>query len=230
MKCLLLLLVLAISLQPLNAQMSVSANNSALFNASGLLPTNGLLPVSNAMEVDLKEGSPFFQDTWSRGKILTQDGKAFQVPYMKLNLMDNKIHYKDSAGGEMVIDMAVKEIQLETNNGGQHFINGNVLPKPKQGWFLLLVNDTLTLLKGFKKTLDKHTSYGSAPEYSIKTIEHYIAYVKDAEFDVKKPGDFVQMLPSKKPEIETGIKKISGKSGKDELLTSVALLCNQLLR
>lgn len=229
MKFLFSLLTAFIFFQTVNAQVAISSNNSALFNASGILPANGMLPVTNTLEVDLKEGSPFFQDNWSTGKIVTQEGKAFQILNLKLNLIENKAHYKDSTGKEMVIGAALKEIQLQTAKGDKLFVNGNSLPKQKQGWFLLLVNDTLTLLKGFKKTVETHTSYGSAPEYSIKTLESYFVYLNNVERDVKKPQDFVQLLPSKKAEIETEIKRIGSKVGKDELLTLVALYCNQLL-
>jgi len=212
------------------AQVVVQSNNSAVYNSGGAaFPFTGVTPVNNARYVELKEGTPFFQDSWTASKIVSVDGKVVEPVTVKLNLLDNKVHYKDSAGRELVIGTPLREVHLQGTSNNL-FVNGDVLPNPKTGWYMLLVNDTLTLLKGFKKTFEQHTSYGAPTEYSIKTVETYLVYLKDQEFEVRKLSDFSKVLPSKKSEIEQEIKKLDGKRSKDEQFAALAIRCNELLK
>jgi len=231
MKPFIIFVATVFSVHSLSAQIAVSTNtNSFMATSSSYLPVLGAAPVGNTKYIDLKEGSPFFQDQWSKSKIVMQSGKAYQGVDLRLDLLENKVHYKDSTGKELVISEPIKEIKLQqTGKGEAHFINGEMLPNVKQGWFLLLVNDTLTLLKGFKKTFEEHTSYGSPTEYSIKTNESYIVFIKDKEYEVKKPSDFVNLFPSQKAVIESEIKRNGGKLSKDEQMAKIAVFCNTLL-
>jgi hypothetical protein len=215
----------------LEAQIAVSSNNSAVYNSGGrAFPFSGAAPVSNTRYVDLKEGSPFFNENWTNSKLVSQDGRVYQNVSVKLNLMENKVHYKDSSGKELVIGTPLREVLLQqASNGSAHFINGSLLPGNKQGWYQLLVNDTLSLLKGFNKIFEQHTSYGSATEYSIKTEESYLVYLQDKEFVIKKPSDFTQILPAKTKQIEQAIKTIKGKN-KDEQFSLIAIAMNALLK
>lgn len=224
--------VLALTVTAASAQISVTSNlNSLLTTSSSFLPVSGVVPMAGTRNVDLKEGSPFFQDKWSQGRLITEDRNVYQNILLRLNLMDNRVHYQDSAGKEMVLNLPIREVQLQqTSSGTAHFINGNMLPASRPGWFQLLVNDTLTLLKGFTKQFEEHTSYGSATEYSIKTQESYIVFVKDQEFRVNRPSDFVKILPAKKAQIEQEIKRMNSKLKRDEQLTFIATFCNTLLK
>lgn len=212
------------------AQIAVSTNSNIIYNNGGrAFPFSGAAPVGNTKFIDLKEGSPFFQDNWSSGKIITGEGQIFENMPIKLDLMENKVHTKDSTGKELVIGTTLKEILLPRTSGETaHFVNGDLLPIPKPGWYLLLVNDTLSLLKEFKKQLEQHTSYGSATEYSIKTQESYFAYLRRQEFEIKKGADFVKIFPLKKAEIEQEIKKMNSKDSRERQLSSLATFCNGL--
>src|SRR5688572_18807463 len=187
MRSIFLCLIIVFWMSPLAAQIAVSSNNSALYNSGGReFPFSGAAPVSNTKYVDLKEGSPFFNENWTNSKLVSQDGRVYQDVSVKLNLMDNKVHYKDSSGKELVIGTPLREVHLQQgSNASLLFINGSLLPGNKQGLYQLLVNDTLSLAKGFTKVFEQHTSYGSATEYSIKTQESYLAYLQDKEFVIK---------------------------------------------
>lgn len=214
------------------AQVAVTSNaNSFITTSTSYFPVMGAAPIGGTKYIDLKEGSPYFEDGWSSSKIIMQDGNIYTGLSVRINLMDNKIHFKDSLGKEMVLAKPVKEALLqETNQGNVHFINGILLPNAKEGLYLLLVNDTLTLLKGFKKTFEEYTSYGSAKEYSIKTVENYLVFVKDKEYEVRKPADFITIFPNDKAAIENEIKNVKGKGSKDIQLQSIARFCNTLLK
>ena len=99
-------------------------------------------------------------------------------------------------------------IEFEPNKKGKkyYFLNSSILPVAKKGWHLLLVNDTITLLKSFNKTVVEHKSYNSPIEYSIETTDDYHVVYKNQAYDIKKLADFVQVLPEKKAEIEANNK------------------------
>jgi len=212
------------------AQVTVSTNNSQIYNSSNnRLPVVGGRPVDNTREIALTEGSKFFQDEWQKTKPISQQGAAYEEISVRLNLMDNKVHYKDQSGKEQIVGSALGELIFPQTATGKtvHFIHGSLLPTKDEAWYQLLVNDRLTLVKGFKKTLEEHTSYGSAPDYSIKTVESYYIFYKDQKTEVRKAADLVKIVPEKKAEIDAFIKKSSDLS-REDLLVAATTYANTL--
>lgn len=58
------------------------------------------------------EGSPFLADNWSYARIMLADGRKFDSILLKLNLYENKIHFKDENGRERMIAIQVKQIEI----------------------------------------------------------------------------------------------------------------------
>lgn len=233
MKNVFLLLSCCISVEILSAQILVSDNKNMLFNSVNTsIPVMGNAPVDNTRTIEISEGSMFFQNDWAKSKIFTEDVIVYQGVSTKVNLMSNKIHYLDSLGKELIVGIPVRQISFVQKNIGKEvqFINGNILPTKKEGWYLLLFNDSLSLIKGFKKNLQQHTSYGSSTEYSIKTDESYYLYVKGREYEIRKNSDFIDALPLKKDEIEQYIKSLSKKTSREEQFVALAIFCNTLLK
>ena len=140
------------------------------------------------------------------------------------------MHYLDSTGKELIIGVPLEQIKYTQITGKKvHFINGSMLQPAKKGWYQLLVNEPLTLLKAVKKTFDQHTSYGSPTEYTITTVETYIVIYQGNEYEVKKPTDFFQILPARKAAIEAHMKNI-GRLSKEDQLIDVATFCNTVLK
>ena len=232
MKHLFILCLAAAGLTTASVQVVLNVNNNSLYNTGGrFFPIMGAAPVSNTQVVNLKEGSPFFLNEWGKSKVVTAEGAAYDGVKVKLNLLEHKVHYMDSAGNELVVGTPLREIIYPVTSTGKayHFVSGNILPGERKGWFLLLVNDTLSLVKGFKKSFEEHRSYNSSTEYSIQTNESYHVFYNNQEYGVKKPSDFADILPAKKAEIQAHSKKISSKLSKDEQLTEMAAFCNTLL-
>lgn len=227
-----LLSIFIICIQTLSAQITVSDNKNILFNTGNFSLPAGNAPVSGTKTVDITEGSMFFQNDWAKSKIFTEDLRMYQDISIKVNLMENKIHYLDSLGREFIVGMPVRQISFIQKTTGKEvvFINGSILPVKKTGWYLLLFNDSVSLIKSFKKSLQEHTSYGSATEYSIKTDESYFLYIKGREYEVRKPLDLIEALPTKRNEIEFYIKNLNKKLPREEQLISVVNFCNSLLK
>ena len=59
------------------------------------------------------EGSPFLSNDWSYANIRLADNRTFDSVLIKLNLFDNKVHFKDDQGRERMIGAAVKQIVIK---------------------------------------------------------------------------------------------------------------------
>jgi len=181
-------------------------------------------------DMNLKEGSPFFQETWAKGKIVTPDKKVVSEIDLKIDLLADRVICRDSAGREWVIDEPLNEILLDptTNTKSLHFLHGNLLPVQKVGWYEVLLNDTVSLIKGWKKSLDTRVSYTNGPEQSVSSQELYWVYFFYQEFQVTKPTDFVRIIPSMKTQIEQYASSLKGKLTTEDKLTKMAVFCNTL--
>src|ERR1051325_1278181 len=79
--------------------------------------------------VKVKEGSPYFMDDWSKGAIMLEGGKTIGHLEVKLNLLDNEVHYKGPDGKEMIASVPISEVLFGDSTTPTHytFINGNKL-------------------------------------------------------------------------------------------------------
>lgn len=231
MKKIVLLVPLVMILQLLHAQVTVRVDNTIMNTGGFGFQVMGVIPAGATEMVDLLKGSPFYNDTWNKSKVVTEKGAVFQDVPIKINLYDQAIHYKDASGKEMVSNTPLSEILFEKaeNADRVHFINGNLLPNHKKGWYQLLVNEQITLVKGFRKFLETHTSYNTAKQFSINTIETYLVFYGGKEYEIKRPGDLVNVLPNKKAELESHIKK-NNKLSKEAQLKSVVTFANTLIK
>jgi len=62
------------------------------------------------------DGSPFIYDSWLLAKIQLADGRYFDSVYIKLNGYENKVHFKDDNGEEMVTSVRVEQITITDQN------------------------------------------------------------------------------------------------------------------
>ncbi|NJO25084.1 MAG: hypothetical protein HC867_03775 [Bacteroidia bacterium] len=75
------------------------------------------------------EGTPFFRDYWMKALVTLPGNRKFANILVKLNLLDNNIHFRDVKGNEMVTSAVVHELYLmDTVEAGSYsLISGNVL-------------------------------------------------------------------------------------------------------
>jgi hypothetical protein len=170
-------------------------------------------------------------DDFSKSRFITKGGELKEGIKIKLNLMQNTIHYLDSAGNEIVLETPVNGFAIEQNGTGKlfYFVDGSTLPIKQTGWFQMLVKDTVSVVKQITKRLTYRNSYGSPIEYNIQTEDNYIAFYKDREYIINKPSDLLQIIPERKIEIESYIKKLK-KLSKENQIVSIIELCNKLVK
>lgn len=185
-------------------------------------------PVFNDIRYVEAVGSAFHSSDWESGVVVTKTGKAYKDVPVRVDLVTNKIQYKSEDGQARLISAPLKEVKYTLNGKTVHFIQGEELPNKKTGWFQLLVNDQVSLVKSYRKTFEEKPSYGSN-QLNIETTEFYFAYLNKTEHQIKKPSDLIALMPEKKAELEAEIKKTKS-LGKDEQLVKVVSLLNSFLK
>ncbi|HEY1870176.1 MAG TPA: hypothetical protein VGG71_03915 [Chitinophagaceae bacterium] len=179
-------------------------------------------PVVNAKFAKLVEGSPYFKDDWLKGWVMINGGQEFAGVYLKLDLYDNQVHFKDNSGNEMIATTTVKKLTLFDSSAQEvyNFINGSFIITNNKltGWYQTLADGKVSLFKQYKKQLREDRPYGSATfEQSIFTSPHYFVLVNGDFKEIKKIKDFPDVLSEKKEPLSQYIKtnNLSGKTDDD---------------
>ena len=86
-------------------------------------------PVVMVKFTKLVDGTPYFKDEWLRGNVIVNGGTQYAGIYLKLDLFDNEVHFKDVRGTEMIATTPIQKIILIDSNEQKlySFINGAFL-------------------------------------------------------------------------------------------------------
>jgi hypothetical protein len=199
----------------------VSSGNVSPLSSSFFTVVGGE-PVVNAKFAKLVEGSPYFKDDWMKGLVTINGDQEFAGVYLKLDLYDNQVHYKDQGGTELIATTIIKKLTLfdSTTQDVYNFINGRFIIANNKlaGWYQTLAEGKVSLFKQYKKQLREDRPYGSATfEQSIFTSPHYFVLVNGDFKEVKKFKDLPDVLSDKKDLLSQYIKtnNLSGKTDED---------------
>ncbi|MBS1659829.1 MAG: hypothetical protein JST68_02125 [Bacteroidetes bacterium] len=172
--------------------------------------------------VKVKEGSPYFIDDWSKGAIVLPGGKTFNHLDIKLNLLDNEVHYMGADGKEMVASVPISEVLFGDSTTPTHytFINGSTLADQTLSniWLEVLVNDKVSLMHQLRKKILTGSNYGSATEeQTIQTADFYYLQMNGKLQRVGSFSDLPGMFGWKKEMVAQFIKTnhLRGKSPTD---------------
>ena len=184
-------------------------------------------PFVNVKFVRLISGTPYFSDEWMKGTGVSGTGVTYKAGVLKLDLFDNKVHFLDAGGNEMISTSPLKELLLTDTLSGKsyHFVHSSLFASPtiKQGWYLLLAAGTIGLYQYFSKMISETKPYGSATtEQHIITKDEYYVYHNATLQQIKKPKDLPAILTDHKKELEEFLNKNS-KNGSlaEQLIASV---------
>ncbi|HEY4062264.1 MAG TPA: hypothetical protein VGM30_10205 [Puia sp.] len=183
----------------------------------------GGLVFSPVKFVRVTAGTPFFKEEWLKGTLVLDGGKAFANLWLRINLLDNEINYKDAAGREMVASSPVIYVLLTDSTTGKKydFVRGSVLGLGEnllsRTLFQILVNEKVSLCKQMNKKIHETPTYGSATtEQDIMTIDFY--YVRmNGNLSRFKWDDWQELFKDKKDVLAKFIKEnhLKGKSDED---------------
>jgi hypothetical protein len=215
-----LVILLWSSTVSLQAQRTVDVGEG---NASAMSPSfftvvNGE-PVVFAKFAKIVDGTPYFIDEWMKGNVVVNGGTQFAGVYLKLDLYDNEVHYRDLKGNELVATTPIQKLILFDSSAQLvfNFINGpyiNSNDKVK-GWYQLLAEGKAAVFKQINKHMHEDKPYGSATiERSIYTTFQYYALHNGNFIQIKKFKEIPEILADKKDEVSKYIKAndLSGKT------------------
>ena len=221
MKCLFVCLIFLTSVISFAQQtIDVAKQDVRIVNA-GIFVVAGE-PFVNVKFTRLVDGTPYFSDDWMKGVAIMDSGKRYSG-ILKLDLMENKIHFQDEKGNEMVATAKVRQLVLidTTKQTAFSFVHSSSLKTadPRSGWYQLLAEvPSAKLYKQSVKNLQEIKPYSSATvEQYIRTADHYYVLYKEKLTAVKKIKELAEIFVDEKQEVLKYISdnKLNGKSDND---------------
>ena len=119
------------------------------------------------------QGSPFLEDSWQLAQIKVAGRKEVidSLP-IKLNVYDNRIHFKNEAGEEMQMTMQVEGIKIiDTNSAWRNAIFLTGFDQEK-GFFEVVENGgKFNMLKKYSVAIQETKPLGSEPLRKFEPLE-----------------------------------------------------------
>lgn len=151
-------------------------------------------------------GSPFLNDEWQLAAVLLANDVLAENVKVRLNLLENTLHYLDDTGKEMVSTQPIKSVVFKNtaNDTSAVFVTrrfvkegGEKLP---DAWMQLLQKGKASLLKMVHKELkDDPKQYASATiTQSIVTDTRYFIWYQNELTRVKSVTEIADLLSNSK--------------------------------
>jgi hypothetical protein len=180
---------------------------------------------------EIKEGFPFFSDEWLKGKIVSTDGKIYDNLSLKLNLVENEIHYLDDQSAEYILKTPTRLMVLTDfiNKKTYTFIQTSTpCHKNEKTWYQVLDTGKVWLLKSEVKQIITLKAYGSAiMEEKVTSSISYYLYTPAECIQLKDPLDLWEKLDARRPGFsEKPATRVSGKKT-EEALKQLSRLFNE---
>ena len=181
---------------------------------------------------DIK-GSPYQQNDFTDGNVVQNNGITYKKVPLRYNGYDDQIEFKDKKGAVMYIGNP--ESYKEFKIGSQIYIfRKNLKSKPKvEGYFELLEDGKLQLLKRFEVSLKKAEpaqaySDPKPAEFIKKQPTYFIISNGNQIAEVRNEKDILELLPDQKETVSKYIKKNKLKVKREEDLRQVIVYYNSL--
>ncbi len=192
-------------------------------------------PVTNVKYTRLVDGSPYFSERWMKALAMAKNGKRFRSNKVKLDLVDNSLHFLTETGDEFVANEALTLITLTdtVTNVSYELIHSSAVPALaafKNGWYRPLVNGKVSLFQRIVKTVQEAKPYNSAvTEQRIQTSLEYLVVYNGSVLKAKKPKDLPSLLADGKAELESYLKSDAANKGTiEEQMAALVTYYNSL--
>ncbi|MCU0333958.1 MAG: hypothetical protein MUF62_02780 [Chitinophagaceae bacterium] len=178
------------------------------------------------------EGSPFFNANWRPAALLLSNGEVIEQLQVKVNLLENQIHYLDPAGREMVTMQEVKSVIFldEANDTSAVLVNRLALTTATaapDGWMQLLSKGKATLLKRMIKQDVEVKGYGASTVVThINTTTQYLLLFNGRIEKIQTLADIADRLEN--APFSTWAAKQRGDKKSEELLKKAIDYFNSL--
>lgn len=192
---------------------------SAAPNATFLQTMQGQ-PIVQKNTTVYTDGTPFYNNNWSRATIITADGQMHKDILVRMNLLEGNVHYKDASGMEMINVSPVKEVIMQDVDGRIiTFVHSSSIPINELGnvWLQQLSQQgAVRIYKHVKKEVKEMKAYGSATVEMFVTDEKKYYLLSDKNLQkIKKLRDITEVLSAKETELTRYIREQSLKDKTD---------------
>ncbi|OLY90936.1 hypothetical protein SAMN05444008_1176 [Cnuella takakiae] len=164
-------------------------------------------PVNQTRYSRVATGSPYLFDHYLPAIVVLGNGTGYEGVRVRLNLVENELQYRDTKGMERVTKVPMKQLVIrDTVSGTEHtLVNSIALPPdaPKSGWYELLADGPLQLLKLRERRLVTEKPFNSASEEQrIEARDRYFVLHKGKYTEVKKPKDLAPFFATQQKEMD----------------------------
>lgn len=164
-------------------------------------------PVNNAKYIRVVEGSAFLNEAWADGKIILSEGRVYDSIKLRIDAMDNTLHYLTPNGEELVATTPVRSVLLAdaVTKKITQFDHSDFIATTKKiepGWYQLLDSGSVSIYKLYIKTIRENKPYSSATyEQTILTTNRYYIFKNALLTQISKFKQIPDMLQDKKNEL-----------------------------
>ena len=142
------------------------------------------------------EGSPYLSNEWANAKIKLADSRKFDSVMVKLDLYENKVHFKDEQGRERMIALDVTEIvikDLSSKWNNARFVSG--YGENKRELYQVIADGAKAALLKKMNVIVKVTKDFNKPEKNNFELQNVLyIYSKDILYVEKK--NCLSMMPA----------------------------------
>lgn len=134
------------------------------------------------------EGSPFLSTEWTYAKIKLSDARKFDSVLIRLDLYDNKVHFKDEMGRERMVSTGVYEIEIKDMSSKWNnalFVSG--IGENNREFFQVIAGGTKASLLKKMNVIIKETKDFNKPEKNSFELQNALyIYSNDTLYLEKK--------------------------------------------
>lgn len=168
---------------------------------------------------DIVSGTAFVDSNWQLGAVLLENGTLVENVRIRINVLDDEIHYIDESGKEMVSTQNIKSVIFKrTGNDttavfvSKYAFSGKDAGMPG-GWMQLLAKGKVSLLKKYHKSIIESKGYSSATvEKNIVTEVRYFIWYNGELVRVKNVSEVAAAINNAAVDKQLSNMKKSGKS------------------
>jgi hypothetical protein len=141
------------------------------------------------------EGSPYLSPEWAYARIKLADSRNFDSVLVKLDLYENKVHFKDEQGRERMVAIDVKEIEIKDRSSkwnNASFVTG--IGENKHEFYQVITGGAKVSLLKKMTVIIKETKDFNKPEKNNFELQNILSiYSKDVLYVEKK--NCLSMVP-----------------------------------
>ncbi len=222
------------------AMFLISVTSDAQVDSTDTSPDFHNYIYSNNLSIKIEEktysdikGSPYINEKFIEGTIVTKDGSLFENVPLRYNAFDDRIEYTDKTGA--VLFLTKPDEYKEIHISDKTFLYGrfNDGKNKSSAYFQLICKGNISLLKRHEIILlerepEKAYQKAKPAKFAAKSAQFYILRNENKIFPIKNTNGIVALMDNKKGIVEKYIKSNKLKTKKETDLIKIISYYNTL--